>query len=119
MEIKNDQGIPYFNNDQKIEIEEIIGDILSEEQEKDGNLHYADIIQASIDIATLLSGSAVFLSMSFEAWRITHTKKVKEIRERALQNGVTLREEAIDEIIKKVGEYLGYKYPPIEINEVS
>lgn len=110
----NNKDIAHFNDDQKEDIVEIIGDILNEEREKDENLHNAELYTASVEIATLLSGSAVFFSVAFETWRITHTKTVKEIRKRAESNGLSLREEVIDEIISKVADFMGYKYPPVE-----
>lgn len=110
----NESGFPRFDNEQKEEVVEIIGDILNEEREKDENLHYAELYNAAVEIATLLSGSAVFFSVAFETWRVTHTKTVREIRKRAEYNGLSLREEVIDEIITKVAEFMGYKYPPLE-----
>ena len=58
----NESGFPRFDNEQKEEGVEIIGDILNEEREKDENLHNAELYNASVEIATLLSGSAVFFS---------------------------------------------------------
>ncbi len=103
-----------FNDEQMQDIVEIIGDRLSEEIQNDNNLHNADVYQAAIDIATLLSGASVFLAASFEIWRVTHTKKVEEIRQKAKENGITLKEQAIDEIISYVAKYMGYVYPPIK-----
>ena len=113
-DVVNESGFPRFDNEQKEEVVEIIGDILNEEREKDENLHNAELYNASVEIATLLSGSAVFFSVAFETWRVTHTKTVREIKKRAEYNGLSLREEDIDEIINKVAEFRGYKYPPLE-----
>ena len=103
-----------FNDEQMQDIVVFIGDYLSEEIQNDSNLHNADVYQAAVDIATLLSGASVFLAASFEVWRVTHREKVEEIRQKAKQNGFTLREQAIDEIISYVAKYLGYVYPPIK-----
>ena len=111
--MSNDSLI-YFNDDQMQDIVEIIGDKLSEEIQKDSNLHYADVYQAAVDIATLLSGSSVFLAASFEVWRLTNTEKVKEIIQRAKENGFTLKEQVLSDIITCVANYLGRVYPPIK-----
>ena len=103
-----------FNQEQMKAVIDIIGDRLYEESQKDSNLHNIDVYQAAVDIATLLSGSSVFIAMSFEVWRVTHTEKVKEIHQRAKANGFSLREQVIDDIIASVANYFGRVYPPVK-----
>lgn len=107
------EQINKFNDEQMEAVIDIIGDRLSEELQKDNNLHFVDVYQTAVEIATLLSGSSVFLTMSIEVWRITHAKKAEEIRQKLKENGFyTFQEAVIDEIIASVAKYFGYDYPP-------
>lgn len=103
-----------FNEEKTNTIIEIIGDSLSEELKKQDDLQAADVYQAAIDICTLLSGSSIFLGLTFEVWQITHPKIVREIRKRAKGSGITLGEQIVEDIIHKVGQYLGFQYPPFD-----
>lgn len=103
-----------FTEKNKEEVIEIIGDALSEELKRQDNLQAAEVYQAAIDICTLLSGSAIFAGMAFEVWSITHPRIVRDIRKRAKINGIDLKDQIIEDILHKIGEYLGFIYPPFD-----
>ena len=105
-----------MNEEQKNAIIEIIGDTLNEEVKKQDNLQAADIYQAAVDICTLLAGGQIFGRSAFEVWKITHPQTVMDIRQRARSRGIVLGDQIIEDIIRKVGQYLGFKYPPFDSN---
>lgn len=106
---------PAFTEDQVDDIVEIIGDSLHEALKEDEDLHMAEIFHAAVDICTILGGTAVFYTINYELWRITHTQKYKEVREVASKNGVTVNEQLFDDMLSKIAMYLGLKYPPYDM----
>lgn len=104
-----------FSEKKKQEIIEIIGDSLYEEVSKNIDLQSADIYQAAVDICTLLSGAAIFGNLTFQIWSLLHPKIVHEIKIRMRNNGInSVGEQVVVDIIQKVAQCLGFKYPPFD-----
>ncbi len=96
------------------ELVDVIGDELAEiwSNTESDTLHNAEIYQAALDIASFLSGAAVLESVCFNVWRVTHAEIVKEIRDKARANGISLHEQAIEELLTKIANMLRLKCPP-------
>lgn len=104
-----------FTEDQQEEIVDIIGDELRIALDEDEDAHNAELMHAALDICTLLGGSAVFSTINFQLWRVTHTQKYEEVKAIADKRGIKVTEQLFDDILSKIARLIGKKYPPSDM----
>jgi hypothetical protein len=110
----NEKGFA-FSEDQEDEVVDIIGDSLRTALDEDEDAHHAELMQAALDICTILGGSAVFSAITFELWRVTHTQKYQEVKEIAEKRGIKVTEQLFDDMLSKIAQLIGKKYPPFDM----